>query len=65
MFQVNKKWSRNNLQRLGMAFETSKKSNLSSQFSMGSPEAYLIDSLSSIFLKPERKRKKLPITQGT
>jgi hypothetical protein len=47
-----------------MAFETSKQSIVSSQFSMGSPGAYLIDSLSSIFLKlkPERKRKKSQIT---
>jgi len=28
---------------------------------MGSPEAYLMDSFSSIFLKPEIKKKKLTI----
>lgn len=47
-----------------MAFETSKQSNLLSQLSMGSPEAYLMDSLSSIFLnrRPERLKKKSAIT---
>lgn len=39
------------LRMLGIEFETSRQSNPLSQDSIESPEAYLIDSKSSIFLK--------------
>lgn len=49
-----------NLLRLGMELVTSKQSKALSQLSIGSPEAYLIDSLNSIFLnrRPERNNSK-------